>query len=256
VVGGKLFAWVVFQNFGSKPSSGLLVYGTAGVLGSQLAMIAFSLVMLPFGFLARILLTLLVGTTLGLALLAGGIVFGSDDIRRLQDTLFAVPAIVMGIAVPYFLAKLFLHWRMESRWLLESDRTNLTVAGLMSTTALVAVSLSIAQVSNSIPLTTIMVTAAVAMGVGFLVLLPLSAFVSRTARPLLSVSVGIIAIGSVFVTAQQSGIPIRSSLRFWAAVGMAWVLGSFVLSYTLSLLVLKKCGLRLTTKKSTSSTSE
>ncbi len=233
-----------FQISGPNHPSGLLVYGSLGIIASEIVVIAFLLTMLPIGIWLRLVLaSILVGAGFA-ALMMGEVVFRSYDMKEFASLIPGLPIIILGFASPFAMAKYFLRWRLSLGWLKPPASSNLSVSGLMAATTLVAASVAILNFGSDDARNENLVAASVCMGLG-LVLVPLSRLLLRSRRRafwliLISSAVFIGALLVIQFISLFGGFP-----GFWQCAGIAFGIASFIFFYGAALIVLVNSGGKL-----------
>ena len=93
--------------------SGLLVYGSASAILSEVVILGFLLVYLPFGLKLRVLVVGFLGMLMWLSLIAGAYMFTFPSRFGFEEIAKQLPICLFAIATPFAVAKHFLGWRIE-----------------------------------------------------------------------------------------------------------------------------------------------
>ena len=163
--------------------SGLLVYGSGGVMYAQFALLGFLLVCLPVRLVVQVLVVCTLGLAFWLSVLVGAFVFDSPDLGDVDEAAKFFPVVVLALATPFALAKYFLGWQFQMDGLARPENSRMSTISLMAATGLVAVSMAILNLGSQELVLIGLLGAAIAAAVSLFFLLPLTKVVLRSDRP-------------------------------------------------------------------------
>ena len=237
-------SWFFSIDSGAHPS-GLLVFGALGVLSSQVILLAFFLALFPASLLFRAVTVATASLAIGGSLLVGAMVF---DNWKFADLIKfdGFPMVLISFATPFSLARYFLGWRLDYPWLNSSDHSNMSVMGLMMSTAAVAISISILGLDGERFLIWMLVFSAGCLGASFAVFVPMTFLVLRSRWPI-GWLIGWTAVPFLIGMAITWTFFANPVLSFWIGTGITVFVTSMALGYVIGLIVFRNKGARLLT---------
>lgn len=232
-------------------ASGLLVFQSLGVLGSQVVLLALMFALFPASLLFRFLVVIVAAIAIFSTLLMGATPF--DDFPLFVKSLEwdALPIVLLGLGVPFILARHFLRWRLHVDWMESAEHANLSVADLMIATCVVALAVSLLGFGSEEARISKLMIAAGCMGASFVVFIPMTYLLMTSRRKwvwLFVFSTLPLLIG-LEILAQFGG---SLAIPYWVGVGISTSVSALFLSFGIGLVVIRRSGGRLATSTGSS----
>ena len=228
-------------------TNGWFFFGSLGILAAQIVLLGMMFALFNSRLLFRILVVTTAAVAICLSLLFGEVIF--DEWRLHEIFKFdALPTVLLGFSVPFLLVRQFLGWTLHLTHLPSSDDYyKLSVAGLMSATAVAAFALSLLSLGDERLIAIKLMVAVGCAGASFVIFVPMTHLLMTSRRNWYWMTVFTIVPFSIGWAILWSYV-IYLNIPYQLGIRLNLSIATLVASFGIGLLVIHRCGGRLTTR--------
>ena len=241
-----MLSWFLSAGANALSTSGWFFFASVGILVAQVVLLGLILALFQASLLFRILSITTAAIAICLSILFGEMI--SDEWRFNEVFKFdALPVALLGFSVPFLLARQFMGWTLDFTWAPTIENSKLSVAGLFFATAVVAFAVSLLSLGNEHLLILKLIVAAGCAGASFVVFVPMTHVLMTSRRNwiwMIVFTIGPISIGWAILS--SFGIYLNTSYQLGIRINTS--IATLIVSFGIGILVLQRCGGRLTTR--------